>query len=388
MFYSFTKINIEAPFPTTQCGHSCQTEKLFSYHDHLYARVAGFKSSDFWIIHYSLDLLAFDRKQRDRLQAFLQDAYQDEKIRVITSTTHTHYANSVRDPQYVEYLCDLLAKQTLQMEYREIDDVTTSYQHLPSKAIGKSRISAYEEDNETLGLIRFFTKEDNFFTIIYYNCHPTILEANVPYFSAEYPGYVLNKLEEKYPGTDFTYLQGAAGDISSRFTRDGQDYEALSKLGDKLLQDIAYLYEQEAKKVPLVPQYREIPFKVVNEYTPIDLSMIRSDLSERELQTIRIGQEMREKRQKEANGIFSEPEDELLISVLDLASVQLIFFPREIFSYYMNFLDLNRQLLVSYSNGYGPYVLPPDFAYVTYEMFLDTLSNDSKKQLIGILKNI
>ena len=54
----------------------------------------------------------------------------------------------------------------------------------------------------------------------------------------------------------------------------------------------------------------------------------------------------------------------------------------------MNYLDLDKQLLVSYSNGYGPYVLPIDFKYITYEMFTDTLTKETKERIIETFKTI
>ena len=388
MQYSFKKINIESPFPTTQCGHSCQTEELFDYHDHLYARVTSFKDQDNWIFHYSMDLLAFDLEHRDELEQYLKDYYKNDTIHVITSTTHTHYANSVRNPKYVEYLCELLKKETVTMLFEEIDNVTTSYQIVHTTAVGKSRISGYEMNNEYLALIRFYSNDDNFLNIIYYNCHPTILQANVPYFSSEYPGYVLKKLEENHPGVDFTYLQGAAGDISSRFVRSSQDYDSVIELGDRLYDEIMKLYEQDVQRYPLHLQYRQVPVEYEHEFTPVDLSQIRDNLSERELETIRLGQEQREKLEKNANTIFSKLVKNALISTLYLGSVQLIFFPNEVFSEYMNYINLDKQLLVSYSNGYGPYMLPLDFKHITYEMFTDTLNRKTKERIIEIFKTI
>ena len=388
MKYAFKKINIESPFPTRQCGHSCQTEKLFSYHDPLYARVTAFCDEDSWIIHYSMDLLAFDLKHRNELEEKLRDYYQDPSIHVLTSTTHTHYANDVRDPEYVAYLMQLLYEQTVTMEYGEIGDVTASFQKIHSTAVGRSRISGYELNNEYLSLIRFYRGENNFLSIVYYNCHPTVLKADTPYFSAEYPGYVLKKLEDSHPGTDFTFLQGAAGDISSRFVRDGQDYEAMAKLGDALYEQIQNLYKENADRVPLKISYKAVPIEYKHEFTPIDLSKIRSDLSEREMETIRIGQIERAKLEQSNNMIFGKLIEEALIVALDLGCARPIFFPNEIFSYYMNFLKEDNELLVSYSNGYGPYVLPPDFEYITYEMFTDTLTRETKEKLIEILKTI
>jgi len=388
MKYSFRKINIESPFPTRQCGHSCQTEKLFTYHDPLYARVTAFQDEENWIIHYSMDLLAFDLKHRNQLEKQLKEFYQNDKVHVLTSTTHTHYANDVRDPEYVDYLMKVLYEQTVTMEYEQIGDVTASFQKIHSTAVGKSRISGYELNNEYLSLIRFYKGQDNFLSIVYYNCHPTILKADTPYFSSEYPGYVLKKLEDSHPHTDFSFLQGAAGDISSRFVRDGQDYEAVAKLGDALYGQIQDLYQENTERVPLKIGYKAVPIEYRHEFTPIDLSRIRSDLSEREMETIRLGQIERAKLEQSSNMIFGKLIEEALIVALYLGCVRLVFFPNEIFSWYMNFLKEDNELLVSYSNGYGPYVLPPDFEYITYEMFTDTLTRETKEKLIDILKTI
>ena len=388
MKYSFKKINIEAPFPTTQCGHSCQTYLVDEYRDHLYARVTALKDDNNWIIHYSFDLLAFDQKSRHLIQDYLRQYYQDDNIHVITSTTHTHYANSVRDDKYDEYLLDLLKQETITMNYIDIDNVTSTYQVVHCQDIGKSRISGYETNNEYLALIRLYENNNNFYNLIYYNCHPTILVADTKYFSAEYPGYVLQQLEQQYPNINFSYIQGAAGDISSRFTRSGNDYNALTQLADKLLLNINKLMNTEVNKIPLTLNYHEVNIPYEHEFTPIDLSNIRNELSERELETIKIGQQQREKLENSGNELFGKLIKDADVASLDLGSVKLIFFPNEIFSEYINYIDINHELLVSYSNGYGPYVLPIDFQYITYEMFMDTLTKKSKETIIETIKTI
>ena len=159
-------------------------------------------------------------------------------------------------------------------------------------------------------------------------------------------------------------------------------------LGDNLLIDITTLYEKKVNRVPLKLVYRAFPVEFEHEFTPIDLSKIRQNLSEREKETIRLGQIERTKLEKKNNQIFGQPNEKINIVALALGSVELIFFPNEIFSHYLNYLDLDKKLLVSYSNGYGPYVLPLDFEYITYEMFTDTLSVETKKRIIAILEEI
>ncbi len=388
MKYSFKKINIEAPFPTTQCGHSCQTYEVTEFKDHLFARVSAFDDGINWIIHFSMDLLAFNLKDRNDLQERIREYYKCDRIQVITSTTHTHYANSVRTDKYLNYLKDVLVEGIKDMEYTEKDNLSTSYQRFHTNAVGKSRISGYETGNEYLCLIRFYENDNNFFSIVFNNCHPTILKATVPYFSAEYPGYVLRKLEETYPDTDFTYLQGPSGDISSRFVRDGQDYEAMEKLGNNLYKEVVDLINKPALRKPMKLKFKAYIQPYEHDFTPVDMSNMPENLTERELETIKLGQEQRKKLEASANKIFGIPAPEGLICSLDIGAIKLVFFPNELFSEYMNFVNLDEKLIVSYSNGYGPYVLPIGFRHVTYEMFTDTLSKKTKEEIIEVFKTI
>ena len=388
MEFSFKKICIEAPFPTTQCGHSCQTVELTTFKDHLYARVFSFRNDSDWIMHISFDLLACTIDYRNELQKEIREKLNNQNIHLITSATHTHYANSVRTPKYLDWLKPVLVDGIASMVYEEVGDVTTSYQRIHCPVVGKSRISGYETNNEFLVLIRFYANGNNILNWVINNCHPTILQAMVPYFSAEYPGYVLKKLEENHSGTNFTFANGAAGDISSRFTRSGQDYEAMCELGDKLVNEVEKLLKEEIAQKPLTLEYKEEDMVYEFDFSPIDTSRIRADLSERELETIKIGQQMRAKyAESEEKTFLGMPLGKQVLSAWNLGSLKLIFFPNEIFSEYLNELDLNNTYLVSYSNGYGPYVLPPHFEYLTYEMFIDTTSENTKQMVKEKIRN-
>lgn len=390
MKYSFKKICIEAPFPTTQCGHSCQTFLVDTFKDHLYARAVAFKDDNNWIIHLSMDLLAFDLKHRNALQDKLREYYHNDNLHLITSTTHTHYANSIRDDKYKEWLMTVLFDGITSMEYVEKGNIYSTYQRKHTNACGKSRISGYETNNEYLCLLRFYDdNNDNFFNIVINNCHPTTLAATSPFFSAEYPGYVLKLLEEDNNNSDYTFIQGAAGDISSRFVRNGQEYEHMVELAQKLFKEITDLMAKNIDKKPLTLDYYEIPVSYEHDFSPIDLSKIRADLSPRELETIKGGQEIRARvATPDEHGIFGNVIKQAIISTWKLGSLQIIFYPNEIFSAYMDGLNLDEKMLVSYSNGYGPYILPIDFPFITYEMFLDTLTNTCKEKIKEIINTI
>lgn len=390
MKYGFKKISIEAPFPTTQCGHSCQTFLVDTFKDHLYGRALGFKDDNNWIIHLSMDLLGFDLDSRNELQNRLREYYKDENLHLITSTTHTHYANSVRTDEYVNWLLDRLYEGITSMEYVEKGNVYTTYQRRHTNACGKSRISGYETNNENLCLVRFYDEaNDNFFNIVINNCHPTTLSAMSPFFSAEYPGYVLKLLEEDNGNSSYSFIQGAAGDISSRFVRDGQEYKDMVKLATNLFGEIKELMNETVEKKPLTLDYREVKIPYEHDFSPIDMSKLRSDLTQRELEAIEGGQKIRAKAANpDPHGIFGKLKKEVVLATWYMGSIQIVFYPNEIFSEYMNGLDLDKKMLVSYSNGYGPYILPINFPHITYEMFLDTLTDKTKENIIKQIQSI
>ena len=390
MLFSFKKICIESPTPTTQRGHISQTYLLDEYHDHLYARVAGIKDKDTWLIHVSLDLLSFSMEKWSKLQTLVREAYHNDSIKLITSSTHTHYANNPDDEKYLPWLMNTLVEGIISMEYQEYEEVETSYQYIPCQVVGKSRISGYETNNEYLCLLSFYSKGNNFFNFIVHNVHPTILKATTPFFSAEFPGYLLKKLEDTY-NTNFTYTSGAQGDISSRFTRDDQTYASVEKLGNNLFEEVKKLLATSKENLkPLNLEYKATPFTYQHSFTPLDLSNIRSDLSERELETIEFGKIMRERLKKrvEEEGLENAVITDMQVVKVSFGSISFVFFPNEIFSEYLNEFNLDEKMLISYSNGYGPYVLPIGFPYVTYEMFTDTITDDCKRELINIFKTI
>ena len=54
----------------------------------------------------------------------------------------------------------------------------------------------------------------------------------------------------------------------------------------------------------------------------------------------------------------------------------------------MSNMNLDERMLICYTNGDWAYVLPRDFDFVTYEMFYDTWSLESKNRLAELLEKI
>jgi len=381
--YCYKEFSIASSFPTTSLGHLCQTFLISEHKDDCKCRVFSFRNQQAWIIHLSIDILASTLEIRNEVQGRIRQHYNDQSINVILSTTHTHYAQNPLDPRYQQFIKDKTISEVCSMEYKDIGEVTADYIVENKAVIGKSRITNYESNNEYLGLLRFYAKNKNFLTVVLNNCHPTTLSDHSEFFSAEYPGYVIAKLKQAHPETDFTFMQGAAGDISTRFTRDGQDYQSMCKIGDILFNEIEVFSKKSNEQKPLTLIYKEVEMDYECEYTPLDTSRLHPNPSKRELESIAGGQIIRQ-QQKEIGASSSHQ----VIASWQLGAMKLIFFPNEIFSSYLDLINMNQNYLVSYSNGYGPYVTPIDFPYITYEIFLDTTTVNTKKMIMEKIKSI
>lgn len=157
----------------------------------------------------------------------------------------------------------------------------------------------------------------------------------------------------------------------------------MCKLATKLTNTIKSLLSQKQTLYPCELKYHEETITYEHDFHEIDLSNIRDQLSPRELLSIEYGKILRAQLQASQDVIHA-----IQLASLRVGPYRIVFYPNEIFSQYLENIDLNTEMLVSYSNGYGPYILPINFPYLTYESFCDTLSDDCKRKIANAIQTI
>jgi hypothetical protein len=178
-------------------------------------------------------------------------------------------------------------------------------------------------------------------------------------------------------------MQGAAGDVSTRFTRPSQDYAAVRALGDEMVKEVERLMANEVEVVPfdkIVYASEVLPLE--HEFNPIDLSNIPANLTPRELETIQQGVIMRENLSKKLENLVKQ----VKLSKMDFGPYTIVFCPNEAFSSYIDCVDTKRSALVAYSNGYSPYITGINDNFITYEKFTDTVTVEAKQELMKVLE--
>ncbi len=74
--------------------------------------------------------------------------------------------------------------------------------------------------------------------LVHFACHPTVLRATNRFVSADFPGFLRQELAEKLAAQgqqpQVSFVNGAAGDVSTRFTRLGQDAAEVARIGEQV----------------------------------------------------------------------------------------------------------------------------------------------------------
>jgi hypothetical protein len=381
MNISFAEVCINPSMPIKQAGFAQQVSPVYAFHDDLHARILSFRDEQKTVHLISCDALGFPYEFQKNLQTLL--SREDEKeVEVIVCCTHTHFSADPEDPRFQAEVETKIINAIHTETFKESSCFGISLQTEPFEGVGKSRIS-HHDANVLLQLLTIYDDGKPWIRLLIHNCHPTIHNGDTPYFTSEYPGYVIAKLKDAHEGMHFTFLQGAAGDVSTRFTRPSQDYAAVKYLGNHLIEEVEKLSSDKVEIYPLdtISYFSEF-LKLEHELKNIDLSSIREDISEREKEEIKVGASV--------NAYLSAHPEKLasayLISSIKIGPYHLVFCPSEAFSSYIHAIDSEKCALVCYANGYAPYMTGIHDDFITYECFTDTLTKSTKEKYIALLK--
>lgn len=381
MKLAYSTICINPNRPTRQQGFLYQTKPIYNFHDDLHARIVAFENDSTIVYLISCDNLGFPVTIQNSLEHILQQK-TDKKVYVTLCATHTHFGAETKDHRYQGEFVEKVVYAIEYLQFTEYSDLEISYQCVPFEKVGTSRISNHKA-NVLLQLFTISQNKQPLIQLIVHNCHPTIHHGETPYFTSEYPGYVLQELSKKYPNTYFSFFQGAAGDVSTRFTRKSQDYTSVVELGNHMVDEVSRLMEVEKEYTPFDDFGYDCSYVAMShEFHPIDLSNIPDNLTERELFTINEGVIMRERLSKRLETL----DKQIKVSKLDLGNKTMVFMPNEAFSSYIDCVDTKRSALVAYSNGYSPYITGINDNFITYEKFTDTVTVEAKKELMKVLE--
>jgi neutral ceramidase len=375
-------VSINPLDPVKQCGFIQQVNLVSQVHDDLFLRIVVVEKEDSRLVYCVNDNIGISVEQSQEMRQAIQKHYSSP-TEVITSCTHTHFAGDPHDETYFNQLKTTTLDSLPKISMRPMNDLKYSFQSMAFNGVGSSRISDHKA-SVFLDLMSLYEGSKRVVTFVIHNCHPTIMSGLTPFFSSEYPGYAMSALQKDHPDEFFLFMQGADGDISTRFTRKDQSYDEVKRLGTVLKEKVEELF---TNKLDLNP----FDFKVTKHLLPLKHRLLEVDSlpqnpnpSDREKETIEIGRKVLENIRPR----FSSLPKTLELTKIDYGHYCQVYAPNELFSYYLKATPKSSSSLICYSQGYAPYVAGLEPMNLSYELFSDTYTDETKLNLYTMIYNL
>ena len=252
---SFASRIITPQEPSYLCGHAMRTEISEGIHDDLLCKALVLKIDGKMLLWISYDLIMLDREMSDRIRKNLSEKHNIAFELITCSFIHTHSGPeiSVRGtfdndeakgarPGYREFLEKTayeLADECMSQDFTEVEVYGSTFEidGFYSNRNGKDKLG-----DKSVNMIMLKDADDNnVLSLINMSCHPTVLGPQNLKISGDLFGYIARGVKEKF-GIDAFMMNGAAGNMSNRCYRQGNDYAELIRVGDGILSQIVEKY--------------------------------------------------------------------------------------------------------------------------------------------------
>lgn len=368
-------------------------------HDVLNAKAAVFRTKNGLLAILSLDLLCVDSRLTAMIRRKVAEGIPVSPERIMVAATHTHggpggilsytggdrfqrpifdgyYAAGETDESLLDKISESCAVAT-RLAYQTAKKATLLIGRSKTEGIGTNREVPGGPFDPDVSVIAAVATDGQLLGLIYnYACHPTVLTPGNPYYTADFTGLASILVEDSLEGHPVVmYLNGACGDVSTRYTRRAPTFEEAERFAKKLSY---FVLEALDKARPMLNiavgvQSRQLllPGKVIGcGFNTQGLSSKQMDPnsskpgiaatgSARTNELVDIGVRIRADMEK--SGLFLTPFTvPAEIQVLSLGELVLVGVPGELFAEYglqlKFFSETKTVCTVGYANGYIGYL--------------------------------
>jgi hypothetical protein len=234
--FAILKKQLDVPLPIYLSGYFNRKDPATECHDPLNISCFYVEDSKKAVAVFGLDLLGIYYGVYDKLVKAIEEKINRADLQIILSCAHTHSA-----PGYHELLSegktinlDVLFDEIVGKAVSILEEIPAlaqpavlHYSERPLSGVGANRRNKDIEVNTVLRTLSF-DFADKQAVVVNYPCHPTHLSYRNLLISKDYQGAAMDELVEQ--GYLPMFLQGACGDISTRFTRHEQSFDDMARI--------------------------------------------------------------------------------------------------------------------------------------------------------------
>ena len=252
LWYAATTVDVTPRVPVALGGYLARgAAPATGTHDRLTASLLllSDESGQRAVCWVTVDALSLDDETCARIRAEVADGAGISPNAVLVCCSHTHSAaaawskmpfwpNESADDAQLDRLVKDISKAAPRLP-KTRNPVTAGWATVADGGIGTNRYDPKGPHDRSAGVLTLRQADGTIVAILFdYACHPTVLgHANLEY-SADFPAATRSVAAAALLASQgvetppvLAFLQGAAGDVSTRFTRRGQDFAEMRRQG-------------------------------------------------------------------------------------------------------------------------------------------------------------
>ena len=227
-------------------------------HDDIFIRVLLVEAEESLAVA-SLDLLAVDERMVEDLRRISRRVLGN--VFTLVAATHTHsslatlfsnplltYGSSVFREDYYEFFLERAERAFEQSSSTELAKLSLHATRV--EGVGADRNHPGRPVDNTARILCFKTPTRRVL-LVNYGVHPTVLGPENTYISSDLVGYAVRFVRERGGVDGVVFVNSAAANVSTRYTRRAQSFEEAERLGARLAEQVLKAISEEGEELSI-----------------------------------------------------------------------------------------------------------------------------------------
>lgn len=241
-------------FPCHLMGHAIRTEAAVGILDPLWATALLLEEGNVRLVWVTVELIGLERDYTDNLRKTIAEKYGVEEEFINIAFVHTHSAPEYREvslfggpgavPGYMDFVMEEILAAVDGCFSGDLKEVRLFTRTVSIEGCYGNRNGKEKPCDKTVTTLAFRSGEQVVGGAICFACHSTVLGPQNLLVSSDLAGYTARALEREW-GVYPIVMIGAAGDMSNRLYRQGNDAKELARVGKEMMDQVIAGAERE-----------------------------------------------------------------------------------------------------------------------------------------------
>lgn len=236
-------------FPCYLMGHAIRKEQAKGILNELFTTVLVVEEKGCKVVWISVELIGLEKEFTDKLRKEISEKYKVDKNLINVSFTHTHSAPEYElvslfggpgrgaVPGYMDWVYEQIMDAVDRCFHKEFKITDVYLCSTEIKGCYSNRNGLEKPADKSFVTIEFCEDDKVVAGAFVFACHSTVLGPQNLYLSNDLAGYLAEALEKEWGVYPITMV-GAAGDMSNRLYRKGNDEEELNRIGTEIMNQV------------------------------------------------------------------------------------------------------------------------------------------------------